>query len=315
MNANTAPSRQAHRFLLLLGLLLLVSVLASLYFDIRNLSAKYQSLAAEMGRSFFQAIDTMRDWNLRHGGIYVQETEEIPPSTYMAEPLRSAVTTRGERLTLISHAHMTRLISELLTDQKGIHIHIASLRPIRPGNAADAWEQHALAHFERGSSEEYDVIGKGDSEVFKYMAPLRLKTSCLSCHQESGAPDSVRGGISVSFSYGPFQEALAGERQRMVLVHALFLILGFVLIALTGRKLVQSIEALQNSMLRIKRLEGLLPICAHCKKIRLQGADRTKPESWIAIEKYIADRTDAEFSHGMCPVCARQFYPEHFRGK
>jgi hypothetical protein len=77
----------------------------------------------------------------------------------------------------------------------------------------------------------------------------------------------------------------------------------------------QSIEALQDPLLRVKRLEGLLPTCSHCKKIRMQGADRTNPESWIAIENHIADRTEPMFSHGLCPQCAREFYPEYFGDK
>jgi hypothetical protein len=147
------------------------------------------------------------------------------------------------------------------------------------------------------------------------MAPLRWEPSCLSCHENPRDHERVRGGVSVSFSYTPFLNALSGERKRIGLIHVLLACLGLAVIVLTGSKLVQSIETLQDSMLRIKRLEGLLPICAHCKKIRLDGADRTKPESWIAIEKYIADRTDAEFTHGLCPLCVKEFYPEHARDK
>ena len=47
----------------------------------------------------------------------------------------------------------------------------------------------------------------------------------------------------------------------------------------------------------VRKLEGLLPICSYCKKIR--GAN----DSWQQIESYIAQRSDAEFSHGICPEC------------
>ncbi len=59
--------------------------------------------------------------------------------------------------------------------------------------------------------------------------------------------------------------------------------------------------AAQNAQLarRLKRLEGLLPICAHCKKIL--DEDR----HWIRLETYIAEHSQAEFSHGICPDCAR----------
>lgn len=54
----------------------------------------------------------------------------------------------------------------------------------------------------------------------------------------------------------------------------------------------------------IKRLEGLLPICSHCKKIR------DDHDQWQNIEMYIRDRSEAEFTHGICPECAKEFYPE-----
>lgn len=54
----------------------------------------------------------------------------------------------------------------------------------------------------------------------------------------------------------------------------------------------------------VKRLEGFLPICSYCKKIRDDNC------RWHNIESYIRDRSDAEFSHGICPDCAREYYPD-----
>jgi len=60
---------------------------------------------------------------------------------------------------------------------------------------------------------------------------------------------------------------------------------------------------------RLKLLEGFLPICASCKKIR------DNEGNWQQMEAYIRDRSEAEFSHGICPDCARKLYPEVFAGK
>jgi hypothetical protein len=49
-------------------------------------------------------------------------------------------------------------------------------------------------------------------------------------------------------------------------------------------------------------LEGLLPICSFCKKIR------DKDNQWQKLEKYISERSDASFTHGLCPDCAREHY-------
>lgn len=67
------------------------------------------------------------------------------------------------------------------------------------------------------------------------------------------------------------------------------------------------IERLQKALSEVKKLEGLLPICANCKKIRDDQGD------WTQIETYVSARSDAEFSHGFCPDCARKLYPGIYR--
>jgi sigma-B regulation protein RsbU (phosphoserine phosphatase) len=64
---------------------------------------------------------------------------------------------------------------------------------------------------------------------------------------------------------------------------------------LTARLMVaERILSLQD---RMKRLEGVLPTCMYCKKIRDQR------DVWVGIEQYITQRTEASFSHGVCPDC------------
>jgi hypothetical protein len=62
----------------------------------------------------------------------------------------------------------------------------------------------------------------------------------------------------------------------------------------------------RNYMKRIKLLEGLLPICAFCKKIRTE-------DKWVTIEDYISDHSDASFSHGFCPSCGKENYSEYLK--
>jgi PAS domain-containing protein len=64
------------------------------------------------------------------------------------------------------------------------------------------------------------------------------------------------------------------------------------------------ISELQKAIEEIKTLRGILPICANCKKIRDDKG------YWNQIECYIRDHSEAEFSHGICPECARKLYPD-----
>jgi PAS domain S-box-containing protein len=61
---------------------------------------------------------------------------------------------------------------------------------------------------------------------------------------------------------------------------------------------------LQEALASVKTLSGLLPICATCKKIRDDSG------YWNRLESYLAERSGVEFTHGLCPECARQMHPD-----
>lgn len=64
------------------------------------------------------------------------------------------------------------------------------------------------------------------------------------------------------------------------------------------------VDGLTEALSQVKTLSGLLPICATCKKVRDDHG------YWSQIEAYLRTRSDAEFTHGMCPDCIRRLYPE-----
>lgn len=66
---------------------------------------------------------------------------------------------------------------------------------------------------------------------------------------------------------------------------------------------------LEKALAEIKSLRGLLPICSRCKKIRDDGG------YWHQVEEYIESRSDAQFTHGICPECIHVLYPEFPSGK
>jgi DNA-binding response OmpR family regulator len=53
----------------------------------------------------------------------------------------------------------------------------------------------------------------------------------------------------------------------------------------------------------VKQLEGLLPICMYCKKIRDDKAPDGEATAWVRVEEYVSAHSDASFSHGICPDC------------
>ena len=72
----------------------------------------------------------------------------------------------------------------------------------------------------------------------------------------------------------------------------------------THIQLSHTLRELQEALAKVKQLSGLLPICAHCKKVRDDKG------YWNQIESYVRAHSEADFSHGICPECARKYYSD-----
>lgn len=73
------------------------------------------------------------------------------------------------------------------------------------------------------------------------------------------------------------------------------------------RKLLEKNKSLEKALSDVKQLSGLLPICANCKKVR------DNKGYWEQLESYISSHSTTEFSHGLCPDCAKKLYPDIFK--
>lgn len=62
--------------------------------------------------------------------------------------------------------------------------------------------------------------------------------------------------------------------------------------------------ALQYALDHVKTLQGIIPICMHCHKIR------NDKQVWDQLEAYLAKHTEANFSHSICQECAKKHYPD-----
>jgi hypothetical protein len=109
---------------------------------------------------------------------------------------------------------------------------------------------------------------------------------------------AVLGGVAASARLrGVQQEALRREHDATVrTVEALEA-------AETEREAL--ITRLQKALEDVKTLRGIVPICASCKRVRDDEG------YWKQVESYVSEHTEAQFSHGVCPECARRLYPEY----
>jgi len=73
-----------------------------------------------------------------------------------------------------------------------------------------------------------------------------------------------------------------------------------------NRELDLALRDLTNTMAQLKVLTGIIPICSHCKRIRDDDTN-----VWSQLEEYISTHSNADFSHGICPSCLKEHYPEY----
>jgi K+-sensing histidine kinase KdpD len=89
---------------------------------------------------------------------------------------------------------------------------------------------------------------------------------------------------------------------RMVSFVALAWTLSQVRTELTREKKLNT--ELADAMAQIKTLSGILPMCSFCRKIR------DDKNQWVPLESYISKHSDAQVSHGLCPICYKKHYGE-----
>ena len=301
-------TRRIRNILILVGALFTVGTALSLRQDITQARADRFLLAVSTGKVLFRTIAATRTWNASHGGVYVPVTDTIRPNPYLVVPNRDVRTTDGRELTLVNPAYMTRLVGEILA-REGYTVHITSLKVLRPGNAPNEWERAALQQFENGSTLEYSLTGPEGNRVFRYMEPLKVEAACLPCHAKQGYKvGEVRGGIAIAFPYAPFEQSTRAADRHEIAAHAIIFTGALAILFFLGLRITKLAGSLEESQRQVRTLEGILPMCANCKKIRKEGAKPTDPGSWVDVDSYITGRTEATFSHGICPECAKTLY-------
>jgi len=68
-------------------------------------------------------------------------------------------------------------------------------------------------------------------------------------------------------------------------------------------QLQERLAELEDALAHVRRLQGIIPICAHCRRVR------SDPETWQQVEAYVAEHSQVQFSHGICPACLELHYP------
>lgn len=205
---------------------------ALLWLDLAGTQQAVTDLARVAARSSSEKDLLVRRWAAGHGGVYVPITDQTPPNPYLTNmPERDLTTPTGRALTLMNPAYMTRQVYELSRAEGLASGHITSLKPIRPGNAPDAWERQALEAFERGTAEVSEVVNFEGQRQMRLMRPFMVEASCLLYHAAQGYKvGDIRGGISVAVPMKNYEGLVQPEQRQALLAYPLVWLLGLMFI-------------------------------------------------------------------------------------
>ena len=212
---------------IIISIIWLIITVASGIWNYSVIETNSNLVVKKQAQSFFKEIQTTRAWNAGHGGVYVSISDKTKPNPYLNVPNREIyIDSLNIALTKVNPAFMTRQISDIAKKQNDITFHITSLKPIRPQNKADKWETIQLTNFEKGEIEVIEYFKK--DTIYRYMAPLLVKKSCLRCHAKQGYKlGDIRGGISVTIKGQRFLETISSQQINIAVFHILFFFIGF----------------------------------------------------------------------------------------
>jgi hypothetical protein len=177
----------------------------------------------QQARAYFKQIVLVRHWIADHGGVYVLKKEGVETNPYLKkipglEP--DIVDSEGNVYTLLNPAVATRELSEY-AEREGmvIKFRLTSLKLLNPDNAPTDFERRALLSFEQGQKEAFAIEDEAGIRVYRYMAPLYVKESCLKCHGQLGYKvGDLRGGISVTIPIQTWESDL--KRTNIIFISA-----------------------------------------------------------------------------------------------
>ncbi len=219
-----------------------LAVLTSALWNLREIHRETIEAARITARAAHFKDVIYRRWNAAHGGIYVAVTPDLQPNAYLNAPDRDVETLDGKKLTLVNPAYMTRMAHEIQEKVQGVHGHITSLKPIRPGNAPDQWETAALHTLRDGATEVSSVEMMHGEPYLRLIRPLITEKGCLACHAVQGYKEGeIRGGISVAVPVGRLWGGARSNVTASIAGHAGLWLLGVVGILLGSRRLEGSI--------------------------------------------------------------------------
>jgi hypothetical protein len=190
------------------------------------------------------------------------------------------------------------------------------IRTILKGKIPEKIDQQMITdEKELGLVESVNLLIEFVSEIDHFISPLargELRDIRIQPKNFMGSPFKELHSHLIHLTWQAKQVTQGDYNQRVDFMGDFSEAFNTMVVSLDTKEkaLKQKIQELEEALTVIKRLEGILPICSFCKKIRPEGVNPKDQNGWVIMEQYIQDRSEAKFSHSICPECRGKNYPD-----
>lgn len=236
-------------------------VIVSIFFTFQfNVSNALQSHLYNQAKAFFSEIVIVRKWVAKHDGVYVplDKTTGINPYLENIKGINKKITCNNRDYILKNPSLITKELSESTCRTGQVQYKMTSLKPLNPENVPDKFEASALEQFQKGAKEVSIFEHRNDKEQFRYMAPLVVDETCLTCHAQQGyIVGDIRGGISVTLQADDFVLKIRQAKTFMVLGGIGVVVLVITSIWYISRFFIRDLQQAQEALTRMASTDFL----------------------------------------------------------
>ena len=236
------------KFIVAISAIILLSY-GFLLFQTSNLQNELvMEQARQQARILYKQILLTRQWVSDHQGLFLVKTAGVTENPYLHEAAIRA--DDGTVFVKRNPAMVTRELSEYAAKSGFCWFRITSLAPVNPTNAPDDFERLAMERFKDGLPEYEAITDSPEGRVHRYIAPVMVQESCLTCHAEHGyTVGDIRGALSISVPLA-WADKVIQKNNTTIIKYSVFSIfaVALALIFLFNKLVVRRINRLSRAM-------------------------------------------------------------------
>jgi len=208
------------KFIIAIGAILLLFYSILLLYSSHQQHDLIYGQARQQARMLHKQILLTRKWVADHQGLYLLKSDKAKANPFLDIPIIEDI--NGNIYVKRNPAMVTRELSEYAARNDWCRFRVTSLKPINPYNAPDAFERQSLLEIEENNADEIvSIVNENGQHVLRYIAPLLVKDSCLSCHAKQGYQlGDIRGGLSIIIPIN-WADKMISENNRSIVLYGL----------------------------------------------------------------------------------------------